>query len=425
MVIYVVKPGDNIYSIANRYGMSPDKIIRDNEINNVDHLVIGQSLVLLPEDKTYTVVSGDSLYTIARKFNTTVQSILGVNPSITNPESLSVGQVITIPSTRKIGTIEVNGYAYPNINVDVLRKTLPYLTYLSIFNYEVTASGELVDIPDENLIKEARDVGVAPLMVITNIDKGRNFSSDILNSIFNNEDIKQNLINNIIDKLQSKNYYGLNIDFEYVYPQDRDKYNRFLSEITKTLNDLGYIVNTAVAPKYRANQPGILYESHDYPFHGNTVNHVIIMTYEWGYSYGPPMAVAPINEVSRVLSYAVTEIPSKKILMSIPNYGYDWTLPYMKGSAARTISNTEAIDLAVRTGSIIKYDEGSASPYFNYYDNLGRSHVVWFEDARSINEKLMLINRYNLGGVSYWTISKYFPQNWLVLNSLYDVKKVI
>lgn len=425
MVIYVVKPGDSIYSIARRYGMSPSKIIRDNEINNVDHLVIGQSLVLLPEDKKYTVVSGDSLYTIARKFNTTVQSILGVNPNITNPEYLSIGQVITIPSTRKIGTIEVNGYTYPNINIEVLRKTLPYLTYLSIFNYEVTANGELIDIPDENLIKEARDAGVAPLMVITNIDKGRGFSSDILNSIFNNEDIKQKLINNIIDKLQSKNYYGLNIDFEYVYPEDREKYNSFLSQITKTLNDMGYIVNTAVAPKYRANQPGILYESHDYSFHGKTVNHVIIMTYEWGYTYGPPRAVAPINEVSKVLSYAVTEIPNKKILMSIPNYGYDWTLPYVKGSAAKTISNTEAIDLAVRTGSTIQYDENAGSPYFKYYDTLGRAHIVWFEDARSINAKLMLINKYNLGGVSYWTISKYFPQNWLLLNSLYDIKKVI
>src|SRR3712207_5423888 len=136
------------------------------------------------------------------------------------------------------------------------------------------------------------------------------------------------------------------------------------------------------------------------------------------YTYGPPMAVAPIDQVARVLSYAVTEIPSKKVFMSIPNYGYDWTLPYVKGVAAKTISNVEAVDLAVKTGSTIQYDKTSAAPFFNYYDSLGRGHVVWFEDARSINEKLMLINRYNLGGVSYWTIGKYFPQNWLILNSL-------
>ncbi|KEI03229.1 LysM peptidoglycan-binding domain-containing protein [Clostridium botulinum] len=425
MVIYVVKPGDTIYSIGQRYGISANKIIKDNEVKNVDSLVVGQTLVLLPDDKEHLVSAGESLYSIAKDYGTTVQSILGANSSITNPAVISVGEVIKIPSTKKIGTIEVNGYTYPNINMDVLRKTLPYLTYLSIFNYEVKANGDLVNIPDEQLIQEARKAKVAPLMVITNIDQGRGFSSDILHSIFSSKEVQQKLTDNIIQTLKSKNYQGLNIDFEYVYPQDRENYNNFLTTLTKTLNNMGYIVNTALAPKTSANQPGILYESHDYKFHGNTVNHVIIMTYEWGYTYGPPMAVAPVNEVSRVLSYAVTEIASKKVFMSIPNYGYDWTLPYVKGVAAQTVSNVEAVDLASKTGSIIQYDKTSGSPFFNYYDSLGRGHVVWFEDARSINEKLMLINKYNLGGVSYWTIGKYFPQNWLVLNSLYDVKKVI
>ncbi|AEB75367.1 spore gernimation protein [Clostridium botulinum] len=425
MVIYVVKPGDTIYSIGQRYGISANKIIKDNEVKNVNSLVVGQTLVLLPDDKEHLVSAGESLYSIAKDYGTTVQSILGANPSITNPSVISVGEVIKIPSTKKIGTIEVNGYTYPNINMDVLRKTLPYLTYLSIFNYEVKGNGDLFNIPDEQLIQEARKAKVAPLMVITNIDHGGGFSSDILHSIFSSKEIQQKLTDNIIQTLKSKNYQGLNIDFEYVYPQDRENYNNFLTTLTKTLNNMGYIVNTALAPKTNANQPGILYESHDYKFHGNTVNHVIIMTYEWGYTYGPPMAVAPVNQVSKVLGYAVTEIPSKKVFMSIPNYGYDWTLPYVKGVAAKVVSNVEAVDLAVKTGSVIQYDKTSASPFFNYYDNLGRGHVVWFEDARSINEKLMLINKYNLGGVSYWTIGKYFPQNWLVLNSLYDVKKVI
>ncbi|OOB76762.1 spore gernimation protein [Clostridium haemolyticum] len=425
MVIYVVKPGDTIYSIGQQYGISANKIIKDNEVKNVNSLVVGETLVLLPEDKEYLVSAGESLYSIAKDYGTTVQSILDANPSITNPSAISIGEIIKIPSTKKIGTIEVNGYTYPNIDIEVLRKTLPSLTYLSIFNYEVKANGDLVNIPDEQLIQEARKAKVAPLMVITNIDQGKGFSSDILHSIFSSKEIQKKLTDNIIQTLKSKNYQGLNIDFEYVYPEDRENYNNFLTTLTKTLNDMGYTVNTALAPKTSANQPGILYESHDYKFHGSTVNHVIIMTYEWGYTYGPPMAVAPIDQVARVLSYAVTEIPSKKVFMSIPNYGYDWTLPYVKGVAAKTISNVEAVDLAVKTGATIQYDKTSEAPFFNYYDSLGRGHVVWFEDARSINEKLMLINRYNLGGVSYWTIGKYFPQNWLILNSLYDVKKVI
>jgi spore germination protein len=149
------------------------------------------------------------------------------------------------------------------------------------------------------------------------------------------------------------------------------------------------------------------------------------MTYEWGYTFGPPMAVAPLNAVRRVLDYAVTAIPKNKILMGIPNYGYDWTLPYKQGTSATTLSNVGAVNLAAKVGAVIQYDNISQSPYFNYYDSNGREHIVWFEDARSINAKLKLVNEFKLGGVSYWTIGQYFPQNWLVLSSLYDIKKVI
>ncbi|KOA20617.1 spore germination protein YaaH [Clostridium homopropionicum DSM 5847] len=423
MDIYVVKPGDSIYTIGRQFGVSPEKIIRDNEITNPGRLVVGQSLVILRDNFRYTVVAGDSLYSIARKYGTTVQSILDANPQITNPSAISPGQVIIIPPTERIGTLEVNGYAFPNINLDVLRRTLPYLTYLSIFSYQVRPDGSLSTINDTPLIQAARAARVAPLMVITNIEEGGSFSSQLARTILTNQQVQDTLINNVIETLRSKNYYGLDIDFEYIFPEDREEYNNFLRKVVARLRPLGYTVTSALAPKTSADQPGLLYEAHDYPVHGALLNHVILMTYEWGYTYGPPKAVAPINEVIKVLNYAVTAIPRDKILMGIPNYGYDWTLPYVKGTAARSIANTAAVDLAARYGAVIRYDEKSQAPFFNYFDASGRQHVVWFEDARSMDAKLRLVNRYNLGGVSYWTINRFFPQNWLVLNSLYRVEK--
>lgn len=423
MDIYVVKPGDSIYTIGRQFGVSPEKIIRDNEVTNPGRLVVGQSLVILRDNFRYTVVAGDSIYSIARKYGTTVQSILDANPQITNPSAISPGQVIIIPPTERIGTIEVNGYAFPNINLDVLRRTLPYLTYLSIFSHQVRPDGSLSTINDTPLIQAARAARVAPLMVITNIEEGGSFSSQLARTILTNQQVQDTLINNVVETLRSKNYYGLDIDFEYIFPEDREEYNDFLRKVVARLRPLGYTVTSALAPKTSADQPGLLYEAHDYPVHGALLDHVILMTYEWGYTYGPPKAVAPINEVIKVLNYAVTAIPRDKILMGIPNYGYDWTLPYVRGSAARSLSNTAAVDLAARYGAVIRYDQIAQAPFFNYFDASGRQHVVWFEDARSIDAKLRLVNRYNLGGVSYWTINRFFPQNWLVLNSLYRVEK--
>jgi spore germination protein len=424
--IHVVKIGESIYNIAQEYKVPMQKIINDNELTNPGQLVPGQTLVILEGIRKHLVKRGESIYSIAKEYRLSPSIILSANPQITNPSNLLEGQVITIPPvTYNFGSIEVNGYAFPNISRVVLAKTLPYLTYLSIFSYQVNPDGSLNDIPDEPLIQAARNAGVAPLLVITNIEKDGGFSSDIAHSILTNTVAQDNLINNIITKLKQKNYYGLDIDFEYIYPYDRENYNNFLRKVTQTLRPLGYSVTTALAPKTSATQQGKLYEAHDYPVHGALANHVILMTYEWGFTFSPPRAVAPINEVRKVLNYAVSAIPRQKIFMGIPNYGYNWTLPYQPGSAAKTISNTGAVDLALQEGAIIQFDPVAKAPFFNYYDDEGKQHEVWFADARTTFAQMLLANEFNLGGLSYWTIGRYFPQNWLILNEVYNIKKVL
>lgn len=426
MDIHVVRPGESVYSIANQYGVSWQKIVEDNELQNPNQLVPGQALVILHGNREHVVRAGESLYLIAMEYQVPISEIIAANPNITDPARISVGQTITIPPRSvNFGPIEVNGYAFPNINMENLRKTLPNLTYLSIFSYEVNADGSLDSIQDIPLIQAARSFRTAPIMVITNIGEEGGFDSDLASTILGSQAIQDTLINNIVRTMQEKNYSGLGIDFEYVYPSDRENYNNFLRRVVDRLRPMGFTITSALAPKTSADQEGLLYEAHDYAVHGELMDHVILMTYEWGYTYSPPMAVAPINEVRKVLDYAVTVIPREKIFMGIPNYGYNWTLPFEEGTAAKTISNVAAVNLAYNVGAYINYDPIAQAPFFNYYDENGRQHEVWFEDARSILAKFTLANEFRLGGVSYWTINQYFPQNWLVLNSVYDVEKVL
>lgn len=321
--------------------------------------------------------------------------------------------------------IEVNGYAYPNISETILKQTLPYLTYLSIFSYQVTSEGNLVLISVERLIELARSYLVAPMFVITNIDENGHFSSELVHHILTDEEIQNRLLAESLHMMQEKQYFGVDIDFEYIYPSDKELYNQFLMKAVTFFHKNGFIVTTALAPKVSDDQPGVLYEAHDYAFHGKTVDHIILMTYEWGYTYGPPQAVAPINQVRKVLDYAVTVIPSEKILMGIPNYGYDWQLPYIPGTKAQSISNARAMELAHEKNATIEFDEVAQAPFFYYQDENGQEHIVWFEDARSIEAKLKLVAEYQLGGVSYWTINHFFPDNWKVLDSFFYVMKLL
>lgn len=426
LIIHTVLPGDSIYTISRKYGASPEAIIELNGLLTPVALIPGQAIVVPGDISYYTVQSGDSMYSIAGRYGISLNELMNANPLVRDPARLTVGQTIIIPrEAPKLGTIYVNGYVLPGIRPNVLDATLPYLTYLSIFSYEVKPDGGLISIDDTQLVQAARAANVAPMMVITNIVEGEGFSSDLAHTILTNDALQNTLLNNVEAVLRNKNYSGLDVDFEYVYPYDRENYNNFIRKASARLRPQGYSLTTALAPKLSADQPGTLYEAHDYPVHGALVDHVILMTYEWGYTYGPAMAVAPIDMVEKVLNYAVTAIPSEKILMGMPNYGYDWTLPFVQGSAARSINNVGAVSQARKVGANILYDTTSQAPYYNYYGADGKQHEVWFDDARSIEARLGLVDEYNLGGVSYWTINRFFPQNWAVLTSMYDVRKVL
>ena len=425
MIIYTVKAGDSVYKIATQYGITTNDIVFANQLSNPDRLAIGQALVIPVDYFEYIVRRGDSLYLIARRYNTSISRILEANPGITVPSSIYIGQSIRIPTNGNIlRSIDVNGYAFPNIRQESLEAALPNLSFLSLFSYQIREDGSLVPINDSERITKAWNANVKPIMVITNIGESGGFNSDLVSEILYNIEVQDILLDNIVNTLNAKQYAGLDIDFEYIYPSDREAYNNFLQKVSDRIKPLGYILTTAVAPKISGNQQGLLYEAHDYAVHGRIADHVITMTYEWGYTFGPPQAVAPINEVERVLRYAVSVIPSQKILMGIPNYGYDWTLPYVPGTRAVSLSNLQAMNLAISTGSTIRFDEIAQAPFFNYYDSSGKRHIVWFDDARSLTARLKLVEKYNLGGVSYWTINRLYRTLWYTLRALYDVNQI-
>ncbi|MBD5135233.1 MAG: LysM peptidoglycan-binding domain-containing protein [Lachnospiraceae bacterium] len=365
----------------------------------------------------YTVKPGDSIDAIAAKYGVPAERIIYVN-QLTYPYRIAVGQALLITFNEIYGGtgIIANGFAYPFISPWVLEQTLPFLTELSVFSYGFTIEGDLVNpvLPTEWMIRAAIDYGVSPVLTLTPFGPDGQFNNYLIHRMLSDTESRNRLIRNIYDAVLYRGYEGVNIDFEFILAEDRDLFTEFVRDVTYAINELGYEVTVDLAPKTSADQPGLLYEGKDYPALGEAANRVLIMTYEWGYTYGPAMAVAPINKVREVIEYAVTEIPPEKISMGVPNYGYDWPLPYVRGeSKAKTIGNIEALQIAVNNNVEILFDETSKAPYFSYVSN-GVTHEVWFEDARSILAKYRLRDEYGLHGIGCWQIMQLFRVMWIL-----------
>ena len=425
MVIHVVAPGETVYEIALSYGVPMSQVVADNELSNAARLVVGQTLVIRFPKQVHTVRSGETLTGIARQYGLSLRQIYRKNPILQGEPVIYPGQTLVIAYEEEpsLGNLSVNGYAYPFIDQGLLQRTLPYLTYLTPFTYGFTPTGALVDLDDATLIRMAKAGGVAPLMHLSTLTEEGGFSNELAHIALTDQAVQDILIQNVRQNLDQKGYRGLDVDFEYVRPEDAEAYAAFIRHLSDTLNPLGYPVITALAPKTSATQRGLLYEGHNFRSIGAASNEVLLMTYEWGYTYGPPMAVAPLPNVRQVVEYALTEIPARKIWLGMPNYGYDWPLPFVQGQTkAQSISPQLAVSRAWKYHAEIQYSERSQAPWYRYVDETGREHEVWFEDARSVQAKLALIPEYGLLGAGYWNLMRPFPQNWRVLDAEYTIR---
>lgn len=427
MQIHTVKRNDSLWNLAQQYGVPLQHIIDVNAIAENDSLVVGQALIIPspPGNRTHKVARGESLWSIARQYGLSLQEVAAAN-QLTNPALISPGQIIIIPQPTLM-TIEVNGYM-ERMDEQAAAEITQHsdeLTYVTLFSYKIQTDGTLVELDDQQLRDAALANRVAPMMAITNISE-EGFSSELIHEVLNNQQSYTHLITTVSNTMQDRGFKALNIDFEYVLPEDRELYNSFLRDITRHLHQFGWLVSTAVAPKYSADQEGLLYEAHDYRAHGEIVDFVILMTYEWGWTGGPPRAVAPLNEVSKVINYALTEIPAQKIMMGMPLYGYHWTLPYVQGeSRAAALSTEAAIRLARERNAAIEYDNTAQSPHFTFYDEERKQHIVWFEDARSLQAKFNLVKQHGLRGISYWKLGIEANTNWYLLSENFSVKKLL
>lgn len=412
MIIHTVTPGDTVWNLAHRYGVSPSRILSDNGIRDPRALVEGQALVVLIPHSTYTVQPGDTLRSVAEKFQMSPIQLLQYNPELISSPYLRVGQGLMMePEDRGQKEISIDGCAYADADPNILRRCLPYLSTVTICDYKYTDAGDIVACEDASILELAEQFHTAPVLLLSALAENGNFCAEKVSALLTHHKMQTRLLTQIIDAMRAKGYVGLAVGLEHIEREDADAYPDFLQYAAELLHENEFFLRV------------ILSQGEEIVRTRDIADEVVLTPQQ--YLFSPPSPIAPFNQLQKEIEVATREISPEKILLSFPNIGYDWTLPYRKHmTRAIPIGNDYAVALAHRYRTSIQRKPSSRSPTFEYQGRIGKNHVVWFEDARSMEQKLILIEKYGLRGGNYWNLAQPFEQSWTLLSAKYKIRKL-
>ncbi|MBP1755369.1 MAG: hypothetical protein H6Q59_1767 [Firmicutes bacterium] len=429
MEIYVVQQGDTIHTVAEKFNIAVDKLVYDNGLVYPYNLVIGQAIIIAYPKQTHIVHEGETLQSIANTYGVSEMQILRNNSFISDRGTLILGETLVI-SYNTIMSISTNGFIYPYVRKETLLKILPNLTYLTIFNYTISERGEVKEYYDDSsVVNTAKEYGVIPLLLASTLSPQGEPNIKIAYDILLSEEYQDRSINQFVDIMKQKGYLGMNIVLNFLDKSNQSLYLNFVRRISEHLQQEGLMFFITNNYATQESNGSISIEDIDYSKFSPYVNGLIFIKFVWSTNLGPPSPVSNIENIRAVIDYATSLVSSDKIVVGNPVIGYDWQLPYVPNwSNVSSMSIDSALYLAKETGVIIQFDEVSKTPYFYYnqiYFGAPVEHIVWFIDVRSIEELSDVILEYALNGSGIWNTMIYYPQVWTTMNARFDTVKLI
>ncbi|MDO8658248.1 MAG: glycosyl hydrolase family 18 protein [Candidatus Levybacteria bacterium] len=288
------------------------------------------------------------------------------------------------------------------------QKNVQAFNYINLFWYFLTNNGEIKKydyaIEDQNLIAIAHANNVKVMAVITNLPEieGSTWDSKRVENVIKNSTTRKKHILDITDKLESLNFDGVNIDYESLDSSQKDNFTFFIKELTSILHEKNKIVSVSLHPKregMKKNEDIGAFQ--DWIALATVTDQLNIMAYGEHWDEGNAGPIASYNWVKNIIEYTQKlNLPPEKLFLGIPLYGYDWNKD--NDDKAKGLTFIDVENLRKNYDTKEKWDNNFRSPYFFYDD--GDTHEVWFENARSINEKIQLAKQAGFKGITFWRL---------------------
>lgn len=277
------------------------------------------------------------------------------------------------------------------------------------------ATGALHGQISGQVLEVARTAGVPLMPLVTNPDFDRATAHRLLHSAA----AQQRAIRSLAERAERDGYVGWQLDFEGLAPADKLAYTRFVERLALRLHREHRLLSVAVVPRFSdvfpdTSRPGFHTgewgAAYDFRALGRTADFLVLMAYDQHTPLTPPGPVAGYDWVKAALDYAVARVPPSKLLLGVPLYGREW----VQGAHGVTSHSLAFSDLR-------RYLDDPATQ--RYWDDLYRTawfrlqdgdsvRTAWFDDARSLREKLKLVDLYHLRGYAAWRLGVEDPAFW-------------
>ena len=286
-------------------------------------------------------------------------------------------------------------FAYPDF-IDVLAPQ----------TYSLNASGKLSGKIKPDILEFAKKQNIKVMPLVTN----GNFSKTTSHSILDDAAKQDTAINALVDEAKINGYWGWQFDFEQIDASYRDKFSVFVKKTADELKKNNFILSVAVVAQTSENPndyPNDIWKKvagvYDYKSLGASADFISVMSYDDPGSIGP---VARYSWLKQVLDYSVSQIPASKISMGIPLYYWHWnnTTGARLGSGGRQGIYNAFQKYNVSTG----YNTELEAAFLTYWSR-AKQYIIWYENAKSVAQKIELVNQYKLHGFSAWALGLELP----------------
>ena len=278
--------------------------------------------------------------------------------------------------------------------VNVISPTWFYLT---------DTSGNIASIASADYVSQAHEKGLQVWGLIDNFTQEVSTTETLSSTA-----ARQNIISQLIQAAQDVGMDGINVDFESLSEDVGTHFLEFLRELSIEChkNNLVLSVDNPVPEDFTSH--------YDRAEQGRVVDYVIIMGYDEHYVGSEAGSVASLPWVEQGIQDTLDEVPAERVINAIPFYTRLW-----KTTGGNVTSEAIGMDQAQQTiadNNVETYWDKTTSQNYGKYDIDNSTYQIWLEDAQSVAEKVKLVSKYDLAGVSAWKLG--FENNgiWQVIS---------